>query len=59
MHSYVYIYDKISMTYSKNNRSSRENQNTLYVHEHFFSENRVVYEMWRNMVQPDRPQMTT
>jgi hypothetical protein len=25
-----------------------------------FSENRAVYEiMWKNMVQPDRPQMTT
>jgi hypothetical protein len=25
----------------------------------FFSENRAVYEiMWKNMVEPDRPQMT-
>jgi hypothetical protein len=22
------------------------------------SENRAVYEMWKNMVEPDRPQMT-
>jgi hypothetical protein len=26
---------------------------------HFFSENRAVYAlMWKNMVEPDRPQMT-
>jgi hypothetical protein len=26
---------------------------------HFFSENRAVYEiMWKNIVEPDRPQMT-
>jgi hypothetical protein len=41
-------------------KSSRENQNTFYVQQHFSSENRAVYEiMLKNMVQPDRPQTTT
>jgi hypothetical protein len=31
----------------------------FYMLNDFFSENRVVYEiMWKNMVEPDRPQMT-
>jgi len=41
--------------------SRRENQNTHFMfNKHFFFfENRAVYEiMWRNMAQPDRPQMT-
>ena len=38
-------------------KSSRENQNTFYIQE-TFSENRSVYEiMWKNIGQPDRPQM--
>jgi len=39
----------------------RENQNTRFIFQrHFFSETRPVYEkMWKNMVQPDRPQMKT
>ena len=36
----------------------RENQNTHYIPKLPPSENRVVYEiMWKNIVQPDRPQM--
>jgi hypothetical protein len=33
---------------------------THFMLNHFFSENRAVYEiMWKNMVGPDRPQMIT
>jgi hypothetical protein len=39
-------------------KSFRENQNTLLC-SRTFSENRAVYEiMWKNMVQPDRPEMS-
>jgi len=35
------------------------NQNTHFTMKSAFSENRDVYEiMWKNMAQPDRPQMT-
>jgi len=38
----------------------RENQNIHLVFKNFFSGNRAVYKiMWKNMVAPDRPQMTT
>jgi hypothetical protein len=38
----------------------RENQNTNLICNFFPPENRAVYEMmWENMVEPDRPQMTT
>jgi hypothetical protein len=37
----------------------RENQNTNFMFNNFFPENRAVYEiMWKIMAQPDRPQMT-
>ena len=41
-------------------KSCRENQNTHYMsNDFFFFENRAVYEiMWKNIVEPDRPQMT-
>jgi hypothetical protein len=40
-------------------KSCRENQNTHFMFNNFFPENRAVYEIkWKNMVQPDRPQMT-
>jgi hypothetical protein len=40
-------------------KSCRENQNTHFMFNNFFSENRAICEiMWKNMVQPDRPQMT-
>jgi hypothetical protein len=45
---------------SVSDRSCRGNQNTHIMINNFFFENRVVYEiMWKNIVQPDRPQMTT
>jgi len=40
-------------------KSCRENQNTHFVFNNFFSENRAVNEiMWKNMVEPERPQTT-
>ena len=40
-------------------RSCRENQNTHFMLNNFFFENRTVYEIkWENNVEPDRPQMT-
>jgi len=36
-----------------------ENQNIHFMFDNFFSENHAIYEiMWKNMVEPDRPQMT-
>jgi hypothetical protein len=36
-----------------------ENQNMRFMFGNFFSENRILYDiMWKNMVQPDRPQKT-
>jgi hypothetical protein len=36
----------------------RENQNTFCVFNNILPENRAVYEiMWKNVVEPDRPQM--
>jgi hypothetical protein len=40
-------------------KSCTENQNTHFIFNKFFFQNRAVYEiMWNNMVQPDKPQMT-
>jgi len=40
-------------------QSCRENQNTHFIFNTVFSESRAVYEaMWKNMVEPDWPQMT-
>jgi hypothetical protein len=37
----------------------RENQNTHFLFSNFFPENRAVYEiMWKNVVEPERPQTT-
>jgi hypothetical protein len=36
----------------------RENQNTHFTFNNFFSEKSNVYEMWKIMVEPERPQMT-
>ena len=46
---------------SVSDKRSRENQNTHFISNKFFSsENRAVYEtMWKNIVEPDRPQMAT
>ena len=39
--------------------SIRENQNAFYVANIFFSENLAIYEiLWKNTVEPDRPQAT-
>jgi hypothetical protein len=39
--------------------SCRENYNTRFMSQNFFPENGAVYEiMWKNIVEPDRPQMT-
>jgi len=39
--------------------SCRANQNTLFMFNNLFFENIVIYEiMWKNVVQPDAPQMT-
>jgi hypothetical protein len=36
----------------------QENQNTHFMFSNFFSENRAVHEItWKNIVEPDRPQM--
>jgi hypothetical protein len=38
----------------------KENENTNFMLNNFFSGNRAVYEtMWKIMAKPDRPQMTT
>jgi hypothetical protein len=35
------------------------NQNTHFMFNNFFPESRAVYEItWKNIIQPDRPQMT-
>jgi hypothetical protein len=37
----------------------RENQGTHFTFSNSFSENLAIYEiMWKNMVEPDRPDMT-
>ena len=39
--------------------NSRDNQNTHFMFNNFFSENHAVYEiMWKNIVETDRPQLT-
>jgi hypothetical protein len=39
--------------------SCRGSQNTQFMFKNFFAENRAIYQMmWKNTVQPDRPQMT-
>jgi len=41
------------------NKIYRDSQNTHFVFSSFFPENRTVYEiMWKNMVEPERSQMT-
>jgi hypothetical protein len=41
-------------------KSCRHNQNTHFMFNNFFITNHAIYEiMWKNIVQPDRPQMTT
>ena len=41
------------------NNSCLESSNTLFMANNFFSENRALYEiMWKNMVEPNGPQVT-
>jgi hypothetical protein len=59
----MYIYDNISpiffLEWEIFQAKIVENQNTHFMFSDFFSENRAVYEiMWKNMVEPDRPQIT-
>jgi hypothetical protein len=59
----MYIFDYISLSSSYNKtvstKSCRENQNTHFIFNNFFLENRVICEMtWKNAVEPGRPQMT-
>jgi hypothetical protein len=59
----IYIFVQISLSSSQNEKCFRQklcinSKHTLYVQEFFFFENRAVYEiMWKNTVQPGRPQM--
>jgi hypothetical protein len=39
-------------------KSRRENHNTHFMFNNLFSENRTVYKMWKNTVEPGKPQMT-
>jgi hypothetical protein len=40
-------------------KSCREIPNTHFMFNNFFSENRAVYEiMWKNTVEPERPQIS-
>ena len=40
-------------------KSCSEYQNTHFMFNNFFSENRAIYERkWKNIVEPDGPQMT-
>jgi len=40
-------------------KSCRENQNTHFMFNNVFFENRTVYEIkWKNIIEPNRPQMT-
>jgi len=40
-------------------KSCRENQNTYFIFSDIFSEKCAVFEiMWKDMVEPDLPQMT-
>jgi hypothetical protein len=40
-------------------KSCGENQNTQFMFSNFFSENRAVDEiMWKNVVEPEKPQAT-
>jgi hypothetical protein len=53
----VYIFDHTSLSSSWNEKYSRQNQNAPFMFNNFF--NRAVYEiMWKNIAEPERPQMT-
>jgi len=53
---------KVPLSSSKNNKDFRqklkEKIKTYFMSNNFFSKNHAVYEiMWKNMVEPDRPQV--
>jgi hypothetical protein len=57
---YIFITSRSVLLRMRNvsDKNCRENQNTHFVFNTFFSENRTVYEiMWKNVVERDRPQM--
>ena len=59
----MYIVDHISLSFYQNDifqKSCRENQNTYFMFSNlFFFENRSIYEiMWKNIVDPGRPEVT-
>jgi hypothetical protein len=62
LHEYQYSFISRSVLFGMRNVSDKkctENQNTFCVQIFFFFENGVVYEiMCKNVVEPDRPQMT-
>jgi len=39
-------------------RRCRENKNTHFIFHNFFPEKLAFYEMWKNMIEPDWPQLT-
>jgi hypothetical protein len=59
----MYIYDNISLSSSYNENCFRQNlykksKYSFYIQQLFFFENLTVYVvMWKNMVEPDMPQM--
>ena len=49
----------MSLLSSQSEKCVRQNENTHFIFNRGFAENRVVFElMWENVVQPDRPQVT-
>jgi hypothetical protein len=58
----MYIYDNISLDsswYDKYFTNIVDKFKTQFFIQNIFSENRAVCEvMWKNMVEPDRPQVT-
>jgi len=60
-HQYTFLIISLSFLLRMRNASDKicaENQNTHFYVQKRFSENRAVYEMWKNTVQPVRPQMS-
>jgi hypothetical protein len=57
------VYDSMSLNSSWSVKSfiqsCKENQNTHFMFNYFFSENRTVCEMWKNVLESEKPQMTT
>jgi hypothetical protein len=45
-------------TSNVSDKSCKQNQNIWFMFSNFFFKNRAVYEMWKNTVEPDWPQMT-